>query len=99
MGRTGYLALAGAGVLYGGRRLIQRFGFDERLIGVALEPVALTGLSMAAVLLALYAGYDIVGQYLLKRTESKRRQHDVRNLLRLVFGTLALVASFGVITR
>jgi small-conductance mechanosensitive channel len=99
MGRTGYLALASALVLYSGSRLVRRLGFDERVLGVALEPITLTGLAVAAVLLAVYGGYDIVGQYLLRRTRSKRRHHDVRNLLRLAFGSLALVASFGVVTR
>lgn len=98
MSRTGYLALLGAGTLYGGRQLIQRVGFDERVFGVALEPLILTALSMTAVLLALYGGYSIIGQYLLERTESRRRRHDIRNLLRLLFGTLALIASFGVVT-
>ncbi len=99
MGRTGYLALVSAVVLYSGSRLVQRFGFDERVLGVALEPITLTGLSTAAALLAVYGGYNVLGEYLLRRTQSKRRRHDIRNLLRLLFGTLALVASFGVVTQ
>ena len=99
MSRTGYLALVGAGALYGGRQLVGRIGLDARVLDIALEPVLLTGLSMAALLFALYAGYNILGTYLIARTESKRRRHDVRNLLRLVFGGLALIASFGIITR
>lgn len=99
MARTGYLALLSAIVLYGGGRLLQRFGFDERLLGVALEPITLTGLSIAAIVLAMYGGHHVIGGYLLQRTQSKRRQHNVRNILRLVFGSLALVASFGVVTQ
>jgi small-conductance mechanosensitive channel len=74
-------------------------GFDERVRGVTLEPIVPTGLAATAVLLAVYEGYDTVGQCLLRRTRSKRRHHDVRNLLRLAFGSLALVAPFGVVTR
>jgi small-conductance mechanosensitive channel len=99
MSRAGYFALVGAGALYGSRHLVQHTGVDGSLLGVTVPPFVVTGLSIAAVLFALYAGYNIFGSYLLERTESKRRHHDVRNLLRLVFGGLALIASFGVITR
>lgn len=99
MSRTGYLMLAGAIVLYVGSRLVRRFGFVESLFGVELEPLTLMALSSAAVLLAFYGSYTIIRASLLRHTESKRRRHDVRSVLRLVFGILAVIAVFGVVTR
>lgn len=99
MSRTGSIALVGAIALYVGSRLVRRFGVDESVFGVALEPLALMLLSVAAVLLAIYGSYVVIGAYLLHRTASKRRRHDVRNVLRLGFGILALIAAFGVVTR
>jgi len=96
---TGALALAGAVVLYAGSRLVRRFGVDETLFGVALGPPTLLVLSIAAVVLAAYGAYRLVGDFLIDHTASKRRRHDVRNVLRLVFGALGLIAGFGVLTR
>jgi small-conductance mechanosensitive channel len=96
---TGPLALTGAVVLYAGSRVVRRFGVDETLFGVALGPPALLVLSVAAVALAAYGGYRLVGRFLVGHTASKRRRHDVRNVLRLVFGALGVIAGFGVLTR
>ena len=96
---TGPLALVVAVALYAGSRVVRRFGVDETLFGVAIGPPALLVLSVAAVVLAAYGGYRLVGGFLLAHTASKRRRHDVRNVLRLVFGALGLVAGFGVVTR
>jgi small-conductance mechanosensitive channel len=96
---TGLFALVAAVVLYAGSRVVRRFGVDETLFGVAIGPPALLVLSVAAVVLAAYGGYRLVGGVLLTHTASKRRRHDVRNVLRLVFGALGLVAGFGVVTR
>jgi small-conductance mechanosensitive channel len=99
MSRTGYAALLGALALYAGARLVRRFGLDESVPGVTLEPIALTSLTVVAVLLAVYGAYVVFGGYLLRHTPSKRRRHDIRNVLRLAFGTLALIGGFGVVTR
>jgi small-conductance mechanosensitive channel len=96
---TGPLALVAAVALYTGSRVVRRFGVDETLFGVAIGPPTLLVLSVAAVALAAYGGYRLVGGFLLTHTASKRRRHDVRNVLRLVFGALGLVAGFGVVTR
>jgi small-conductance mechanosensitive channel len=96
---TGSLALVVAVALYAGSRVVRRFGVDETLFGVAIGPPALLVLSVAAVVLAAYGGYRLVAGLLLNHTASKRRRHDVRNVLRLVFGALGLVAGFGVVTR
>lgn len=99
MSRTGSIALVGAIVLYVGAHLVRRFGFDESLFGVELAPFTLMGLTLAAILLAFYGSYTVIRAYLLHRTQSRRRRHDVRNVLRLVFSILALIAVFGVVTR
>lgn len=97
--RIGYISLVGAIVLYGGSRIVRRFGFDERLFGLELEPITLLILTVAAVLLGFIGGYIVLEAYLVGRTQNKRRQHDVRNVLRLVCGLLAGIAVFGVLTR
>lgn len=97
--RSGYITLATAIALYLGTRLINRFAVAERLLGFAIEPLALLLLSVVSVVLAVVGGYQVLGTYLLDRTEDKRRRHNLRNLLRLVFGVLAVIVVFGVVTR
>jgi len=99
MRTTGPLALAGAVALYAGSRFVRRFGVDETLFGVALGRPTLLVLSVAAVALAAYGAYRLVGGFLIGHTASKRRRHEVRNILRLVFGAFGLIAGFGVVTR
>ncbi|WP_251330933.1 mechanosensitive ion channel family protein [Haloplanus pelagicus] len=99
MRHTGTVSLLGAIGLYAGSRAVQRFGLDETVFGLAFGPPLLLGLSVAAVLLAAYGGYRLVGGALLARTTNKRGRHDVRNVLRLGFGALAIVTAFGVVTR
>jgi hypothetical protein len=77
MRRTGSVSLLCAVVLYAGSRFVRRFGFDERLFGVELEPLTLLGLTLASVVLAFYGSYTICRTYLVTHTQNKRRQHDV----------------------
>ncbi|MFB6184020.1 MAG: mechanosensitive ion channel family protein [Haloarculaceae archaeon] len=98
MTRRGYAALAAALVVYVGSRLVREFGFDERVFDVALEPLTLTVLSVLAVVLGVYGSYRIVATALIERTQNKRRRQNVQSVLRLAFGLLALVATFGVLT-
>ncbi|MFB6300829.1 MAG: mechanosensitive ion channel family protein [Halobacteriales archaeon] len=99
MSRTGYLALGGAVLLYVTARLVPRFGVDERVLGLSIEPLTQMILTITAVVLGGYGVYVVVGGYLLDEITSKRRRHDVRNVLRLSFGILTLIACFGVVTR
>ncbi|KAA9399329.1 mechanosensitive ion channel family protein [Haloarcula sp. CBA1130] len=99
MRRTGYLSLLCALVLYAGSRFVRRFGFDERVLGVELEPLTLLGLTLASLVLAFYGSYTVCRTYLVTHTQNKRRQHDVRNVLRLTFGIVGMIAVFGVVTR
>ena len=96
MRHTGPLALVAAAVLYAGSRVVRRFGVDETLFGVALGPPTLLVLTVAAVALAAYSAYRLVADVLLAHTASKRRRHDVRNVLRLAFGVLGLLAGFAI---
>lgn len=99
MSRSGYITLATAIALYLGTRLIHRFAIAERQFGFTIEPPTLLLLSVAAVLLAVIGGYQVLGTYLLDRTKDKRRRHNLRNILRLVFGALAVIVVFGIVTR
>ena len=99
MRRTGYLSLLLAVVLYAGSRFVSRFGIDEQIPGVQLEPLTLLALTLASILLATYGSYIISRTYLMDHTQNKRRRHDVRNVLRLTFGIIGMIAVFGVVTR
>lgn len=67
--------------------------------GVAIDVVVAKGLLAAAVVLGLNGLYLLVTQALMHRSTSKRRAHDVRNVLRLVFGTVAIFGVLGVVTE
>jgi small-conductance mechanosensitive channel len=55
--------------------------------------------AVACTVLGLWGVYRVALASLLARTPSKRNRHDVRNVLRLAVGAVALVVVFGVITR
>jgi small-conductance mechanosensitive channel len=63
------------------------------------QPTTVTVLAAAAVLLGTYGAYRLVVRFFVDRSADKRRRHDVRNLVRLVFGVLALALTFGIVTR
>lgn len=56
-----------------------------------------TALLGAAVILGLW-GIHLLVLAVLLRTATKRRAHDVRNVLRLVFGGVGIIALLGVLT-
>ena len=56
-------------------------------------------LSMLAVVLAGYGFYVVVSGFLVGRTADRRREGDVRNVIRLLFGTAVLVGALGVLTE
>jgi small-conductance mechanosensitive channel len=54
---------------------------------------------VGSAVLAVYGAYLVLDDALLGRIDGKRRRHDARNVLRLTFGCVALVAVFGILTR
>ncbi|MFC6938600.1 mechanosensitive ion channel family protein [Salinirubellus sp. GCM10025818] len=56
-------------------------------------------LSILAILLAGYGLYVLVSGFLAARTTDRRREGDVRNVVRLLFGTAVLVGALGVLTE
>ncbi|MEA1932348.1 MAG: mechanosensitive ion channel [Euryarchaeota archaeon] len=65
--------------------------------GVPTLEVLTKGLFAAAVAVGLWGLHTLVVGVLL-RTATKRRAHDIRNVLRLVFGAVGIVALLGVLT-
>ena len=56
------------------------------------------GLLVGGIVAATYGVHDLVSETVVERTASKRRRHDARNVLRLIFGVVSAVAIFGVLT-
>jgi small-conductance mechanosensitive channel len=63
------------------------------------QAATVTALAATAVLLGIYGVYRFVVRFTVDRAVDKRRQHDLRNALRLGFGLLAVVLLFGIVTR
>ena len=76
-----------------------RLVVSEPVLGLSAERLAVTALLAAGVVLATYGLYLVVYDWLLEHTASKRRQHDLRNVLRLGFGLAGLVGLLGVVTE
>ena len=100
--RLGYLllVLAALSAFVGG--LLGTLGFATDVSGVgelSAGGLLVKLLFAAAVALGFYGGYLLLSRLLLARSASKRRAHDVRNVLRLTVGTLATVSVLGVFTE
>jgi small-conductance mechanosensitive channel len=97
--RIGYLAVAvglGCGIAAG---LIPTFAWDGTVGTIAVETLSIKLLLAAAIALLAGGSYLLVYEGLVSRLSSKRRQHNVRNVLRLAFVTVALVGVLGVLTE
>lgn len=93
------LVLAAVSALLGGFvQATTPFGTAD-LGGVSLDVVVAKVLLASAVLLALNGLYLIVTQAIIHRSVNKRRAHDVRNVLRLIVGVVAIFAVLGIITE
>jgi len=100
MRRVGYVSLGAAAVAAVASRLVAAATLPvDSVWGVSVERVAVTGLLVAAVVLATYGTYRVVGGWLTERAASKRRRHDLRNVLRLAFGLVGTVGLAGVVTE
>jgi small-conductance mechanosensitive channel len=99
--RLGYSALVVAGVAALAAGYLQALRpFPEPFPTTALrtDVVVVKLLLVAATVLGFYGVYLVVIRFLAARF-TKRRAHDVRNVLRLVLGAAALVSVLGVITE
>ncbi|MFC7071370.1 mechanosensitive ion channel family protein [Halobaculum lipolyticum] len=94
------LALAAVAALAGGvvRATTPLSDVDlPALGGTSPDAAAATVLSAAAVVLAANGAYFVAYGFATRRA-TKRRAHDLRNVLRLSFGALAVVGVLGVLT-
>ena len=80
-------------------RFVAAVGMPERLGDLPAERVVVSLLLAVAVLAATYGLYLLVGGWLTGHTASRRRRHDLRNVLRLAFGLVALLGLPGVVTE
>lgn len=97
---TGWVLLAGGGVLAVAAAVVST---AESLLalgtidGISVAVLLSKGLFGVAIVSGLWGSYLLVSRA-LGRTISRRRAHDLRNVLRLVFGGLGIVALLGVLT-
>jgi small-conductance mechanosensitive channel len=67
--------------------------------GLTVNFLAVKLLSLLAIGFATYGLYLVVSGFLVDRAADKRRKHDVRNVVRLLFIVAGAVAGFGVLTE
>jgi small-conductance mechanosensitive channel len=94
----GYVALlvaAGFGVT---ATLVDRVGVAGTLYQFTVETLLVKGLLAIGLTLGFYGLYLVVSNAVGRWIADKRRRHDVRNLLRLVFVLTGAVAVLGVAT-
>jgi small-conductance mechanosensitive channel len=94
----GYVSVILAVLLAIAAGLVGRLGIDGAIQGIAVSFLLSRVLSSVAVVLAGYGLYLVVVGALARSSVSKRRQHEIRNLLRLVLGVATLVSVLGVVT-
>ncbi|WP_436910024.1 mechanosensitive ion channel family protein [Halosimplex marinum] len=99
MRRVGYLSVVAAAVATVASRVVAATVEFDGPRGAIAERLAVTGLLAVAVVLATYGAYRLVGGWLADRAPSKRRRHDLRNVLRLAFGLVGTVGLAGVVTE
>jgi small-conductance mechanosensitive channel len=96
---VGYGAILIAVVLAITARYAEQFPLDGEVGGLPTALVASQALSGAAILFASYGLYMLTKHVLVDNAPTKRRGHDVRNVLRLAFGVATLIALLGVLTQ
>jgi small-conductance mechanosensitive channel len=98
----GYVSLLVAVLCLVGSGAAARFDIGTlsgEIAGVALQPLLVQALLVAAVVFGSIGGYFVVSEFLFARTGDKRRRHDLRNLLRFVFILLAVAGILGALTQ
>ncbi len=98
--RLGYLSLGAALVVAilsvaAGTAAVEWPG----IVGIPTTLAVVKLLTAAAVALGAHGLYLVVVDTVERRSRSKRRLHDLRNVLRLAFGAAALVGVFGALTE
>ncbi|WP_135535471.1 mechanosensitive ion channel family protein [Halostella pelagica] len=98
--RLGYLSL-GAALVVAILSVAARTAAVEwpGVVGIPTTLVVVKLLTAAAVALGAHGLYLVVVDTVERRSRSKRRLHDLRNVLRLAFGAAALVGVFGALTE
>ncbi|MFB6139820.1 MAG: mechanosensitive ion channel family protein [Halosimplex sp.] len=99
MRRVGYVSLLAAAAAAVASRFVAELVQPRSLWGVSAERAAVTGLVALAVLLATFGAYRVVGGWLTERAATKRRRHDLKNVLRLAFGVIGTIGLLGVVTE
>jgi len=95
----GYGTLAFAVVAGVASTFVARLSLGETVTGASVALLASKGLAAVAVVLASYGLYMLTKHFLVDNAATKRRGHDVRNVLRLAFGAATVIALLGVLTR
>lgn len=91
------LAIA-AGLLGWYVRVAEPLASFLTLDGQSLDPIIASLLLATAFGLVVFGAYRFVLHLLVRKT-TKRRAHDMRNVLRLLFGTFAIFGIFGALTQ
>lgn len=100
--RLGYTMLLFAMLCLGGSALIEGFGtgvVPPALGGTVAEAIIVQSLLVIGAILATIGGYFVVSEFLLTRTEDRRRRHDLRNVSRLAFVLVGIVGILAVLTQ
>jgi hypothetical protein len=96
--RLGYLALAAATVSLVASRVVEHVVgtlVPKTVRGVAVAQLATTVLLGLAVVFGTCGAYVLVARWLSAYTDSRRREHDLRNVLRLVFTVVGFDVTFA----
>jgi small-conductance mechanosensitive channel len=97
--RLGLLSILVAAACLLASRFVAAVVTPRSLGGVSAERIAVATLLAVGVLAATYGLYLFVSDWLYAQTASKRRRHDLRNVLRLAFGVVAVIGLLGVVTE
>ena len=98
--RVGLLSLVLAVVAALSAGLVARLDpFPGTVADAPLSLLAARALSVLAVVLAGYGLYVVVSRFLVARTADRRREGEVGDVVRLLFGAATLVGVLGVLTE
>ena len=82
-----------------GSRALQAVTYTEDVGGVPIKPLAINLLLALSIALLAAGTYLFTYRAIQNRIEDKRRQHNARNVLRLLFVTVAIVGVLGAVTE